>query len=97
MIVSPVPGSPARASRDGAAGGDIMSHSFSRNHLHKVFSTKERQRSISEAMQPEMWSYLAGICRNKKMVPSPLQALQTMFIFCFISYQPSASPTPFQS
>jgi len=45
-----------------------MSHSFSKNHLHVVFSTKDRQRSISEAMQPEMWSYLAGVCRNQKMV-----------------------------
>jgi putative transposase len=45
-----------------------MSHSFSKNHLHVVFSTKDRQRSISETMQPEMWSYLAGVCRNQKMV-----------------------------
>jgi putative transposase len=45
-----------------------MSHSFSKNHIHLVFSTKDRRRTITEAMQPEMWAYLAGICRNKKMV-----------------------------
>jgi putative transposase len=45
-----------------------MSHSFSKNHVHVVFSTKDRRRTISETMQPEMWSYLAGICRNEKMV-----------------------------
>jgi putative transposase len=45
-----------------------MSHSFSKNHIHLVFSTKTRRKSISDAMQPEMWSYLAGICRNQKMV-----------------------------
>ncbi len=45
-----------------------MSHSFSKNHVHLVFSTKDRVRTISETMQPEMWSYLAGICRNQDMV-----------------------------
>ena len=41
---------------------------FSKNHIHVVFSTKDRRRTISEDMQPEMWAYLAGICRNQKMV-----------------------------
>jgi putative transposase len=45
-----------------------VSHSFSKNHVHLVFSTKNRVRTISEDMQPEMWSYLAGICRNQNMV-----------------------------
>lgn len=45
-----------------------MSHSFSKNHIHLVFSTKGRRRTISEAMQSEMWAYLGGVCRNEKMV-----------------------------
>jgi putative transposase len=45
-----------------------MSHSFSKNHVHVVFSTKDRRRTISETMQPEMWSYLSGVCRNEKMM-----------------------------
>jgi putative transposase len=45
-----------------------MSHSFSKNHVHVVFSTKDRRRTISESMQPEMWAYLSGVCRNEKMV-----------------------------
>jgi putative transposase len=68
MMVSPGAGPPARASRDGVEKGRHMSHSFSKNHVHVVFSTKDRRRTISETMQPEMWSYLAGICRNEKMV-----------------------------
>jgi putative transposase len=44
-----------------------MSHAFVRNHIHLVFSTKDRQPSISKDVQPELWSYLAGICRNQKM------------------------------
>jgi putative transposase len=46
-----------------------MSHAFTKNHLHVVFSTKERRRSISKEVQPQLWSYMAGICKNQKMVP----------------------------
>jgi len=45
-----------------------MSHTFTKNHLHVVFSTKERRKLIADTVQPELWSYLAGICRNQKMV-----------------------------
>ena len=41
-----------------------MSHSYSQNHLHIVFSTKNRQKLIEPAMQPKLWSYMAGIGRN---------------------------------
>src|SRR5215813_11257443 len=45
-----------------------MSHTFTKNHLHVVFSTKERRKSISDEVQPHLWSYIAGICRNQKIV-----------------------------
>ncbi len=45
-----------------------MAHSFSRNHIHLVFSTKERRDSISKEMQPQLWAYLAGICKNYEMI-----------------------------
>jgi REP-associated tyrosine transposase len=41
-----------------------MSHSYSENHLHIVFSTKGRQKLIDQEMQPKLWSYMAGIGRN---------------------------------
>jgi len=41
-----------------------MSHSYSQNHLHIVFSTKDRQKLIEPAMQPKLWAYMAGIGRN---------------------------------
>jgi hypothetical protein len=41
-----------------------MSHTYSQNHLHIVFSTKERKRLIATTMQPRLWSYMAGIGRN---------------------------------
>ena len=50
-----------------------MSHTFIKSHFHVVFSTvvfstKERRKIISEDVQPFLWSYIAGICRNQKMV-----------------------------
>lgn len=44
-----------------------MSHSFVKNHIHLIFSTKDRKPTIAKAVQPELWSYLAGICRNQGM------------------------------
>ena len=41
-----------------------MSHSYSQNYLHIVFSTKDRQKLIAPAMRPKLWSYMAGIGRN---------------------------------
>ena len=41
-----------------------MSHSYVQNHLHVVFSTKEREKLIAKPMQPKLWSYMAGIARN---------------------------------
>jgi REP element-mobilizing transposase RayT len=41
-----------------------MSHSYVQNHLHVVFSTKEREKLIAKPMQPKLWSYMAGIAPN---------------------------------
>lgn len=46
-----------------------MSHTFTQNHIHAVFSTKDRLKTIPVDFQPKLWSYIAGICRNQKMVP----------------------------
>jgi putative transposase len=47
-----------------APEGRYMSHSYAQNHLHVVFSTKERKKLIAKSMQPKLWSYMAGIARN---------------------------------
>jgi REP-associated tyrosine transposase len=45
-----------------------MAHSYSRNHVHLVFSTKERRNTIRKDMQTQLWSYIAGICKNNEMI-----------------------------
>jgi len=41
-----------------------MSHSYSSNRVHLIFSTKNREKRISEELQPKLWPYMAGIARN---------------------------------
>jgi REP element-mobilizing transposase RayT len=46
-----------------------MAHSFSRIHIHLVFSTKDRRDSIPKEWQPRLWAYFGGICRNHEIIP----------------------------
>jgi len=41
-----------------------MSHTYSQDYQHIVFSTKERLKLITKPMQPKLWSYMAGVGRN---------------------------------
>lgn len=41
-----------------------MSHTFTKHHFHIVFSTKGRQKLIAKEIRPQLWSYVAGICRK---------------------------------
>jgi len=42
-----------------------MAHTFTKHHFHIVFGTKQRQKLIAKEIRPQLWSYIAGICRNK--------------------------------
>src|SRR2546421_7552220 len=42
-----------------------MSHSYTSNRIHVIFSTKERHKNISDEQQPTLWAYMAGIARNQ--------------------------------
>ena len=44
-----------------------MPNSYVSNHVHIVFSTKERAKLIPEAFRPKLWAYLAGIAKNHGM------------------------------
>ena len=43
-----------------------MSHTYSSLRIHVIFSTKERQKCLSQELQPKLWAYIAGIARNHK-------------------------------
>ncbi len=46
-----------------------MAHTFTKNHLHIVFSTKQRRKLIPQDIQERLWQYLTGICHNIDLVP----------------------------
>ena len=41
-----------------------MSHTYSQNAIHIVFSTKSRSRIICGQLQPGLWAYMGGICKE---------------------------------
>src|SRR6185312_15349525 len=45
-----------------------MTHTFTKNHLHVVFSTKLREKLIAENFQPRLWKYVTGICKNIDLI-----------------------------
>jgi REP element-mobilizing transposase RayT len=42
-----------------------MSHSYSSNRVHVIFSTKGRAKIISDELQPKLWAYMAGIAKKQ--------------------------------
>ena len=44
-----------------------MPSSYVSNHVHIVFSTKNRLKSIPPDLQPKLWGYLAGIAKSYHM------------------------------
>jgi putative transposase len=56
-------GEPRRARH----GGTKTLSSYAQNHVHLVFSTKGRLKTISKDMQSRLWRYIAAICKNNAM------------------------------
>lgn len=41
-----------------------MSHTFTRVHIHLIFSTRGRRKSIHGEAQENLWAYIRAICRS---------------------------------
>jgi putative transposase len=46
-----------------------MPSSYVSNHVHIVFSTKDRAKLIPEELEPKLWAYMAGIAENHGFQP----------------------------
>jgi REP element-mobilizing transposase RayT len=42
-----------------------MSHTYSSNRVHVIFSTKARKKLIPDDFQSKLWAYMAGIAHNQ--------------------------------
>lgn len=45
-----------------------MSHSYAQNHIHLVFSTKNREKLLTRTFLPRLWAYTAAVCRNHDLL-----------------------------
>jgi REP element-mobilizing transposase RayT len=41
-----------------------MSHSYAQNHIHLVFSTKNREKLMARDFLLRLWAYTAAICKD---------------------------------
>lgn len=63
-----------------------MPQSLVKNYIHIVFSTKRRFPFIDEQIKSELFSYLAGICKNKESYPISVGGhVDHVHIFCLLS------------
>lgn len=46
-----------------------MSHSYAQNHIHLVFSTKNREKLLAKEFLPRLWAYTAAVCKNHDLLP----------------------------
>ncbi|GAB4318229.1 MAG: IS200/IS605 family transposase [Bacteroidales bacterium] len=44
-----------------------MAHTYTNILIHYIFSTKNREKIISEDLQKRLWSYMGGIARENNM------------------------------
>jgi len=66
-----------------------MSHTYTKNHFHIVFSTRAREKLISKEIQPELWSYLAGICRNVNIMALAIGGIADHHLHALVELLPT--------
>jgi REP element-mobilizing transposase RayT len=63
-----------------------MPQSLVKNYVHITFSTKNRYPFIDKAISRELFSYLAGICKNNESWPVEIGGyLDHVHILCVLS------------
>ncbi|MFH1005086.1 MAG: IS200/IS605 family transposase [Bacteroidota bacterium] len=63
-----------------------MAQSLTKVYIHQVFSTKHRQHILHPNIQPELYSYLGGICNNMECYPVKIGGYTDhVHILCLLS------------
>jgi len=63
-----------------------MAQSLSKVYTHIIFSTKHRRNLIDEAIQPDLFDYLGGICKGLECNPVQVGGyLSHVHILCLLS------------
>ena len=67
-----------------------MSHTYAQNVVHVVFSTKDRQKTISPEFQPRLWAYAAGVRQNPEILVHAIGGIED-HLHLLIQVPPSLS------
>jgi len=63
-----------------------MGQSLVKNYIHLVFSTKNREPMIDEAIESDLYAYLGGICHNLECQPIKIGGFTDhIHILCMLS------------
>ena len=63
-----------------------MGQSLVKNYIHLTFSTKHREPLINKILQPELYSYIGGICNKLECYPVKIGGhLDHAHILCMLS------------
>lgn len=63
-----------------------MPQSLVKNYVHLVFSTKYRQPLIDKVIQPELYAYIGGVCKNQECYPYAIGGIEDhIHILCLLS------------
>ncbi|MES2138980.1 MAG: IS200/IS605 family transposase [Bacteroidota bacterium] len=63
-----------------------MSQSLTKIYIHLVFTTKYRESVLHKEVQPELYSYLGGICKNLECFPIKIGGYADhIHILCLLS------------
>lgn len=63
-----------------------MSQSLVKNYVHLVFSTKHRQPFMDKTIQPDLYAYIGGICKNYECYPYAIGGIEDhIHILCLLS------------
>ena len=60
-----------------------MAHSYVSIFIHYIFSTKNREMTISPEIQDRLWAYMGGVARENKMKALALVTSKIMLMYCF--------------
>jgi putative transposase len=63
-----------------------MGQTLVKNYIHIMFSTKQREPLILESIEEELFSYLAGVCKNLECHPLKVGGYKDhVHILCMLS------------
>jgi len=69
-----------------------MANTYTCLRYHIVFSTKNRERWISQDLEQRLWAYLGGIARENRMIPIEIGGIED-HVHLLLGCPPTLAPS----